>query len=148
MTSFLLIRVYEKDSTKLILKKQIVIKKHLKLCLQVAIWNLRASLTSLLGPDRLHVLPFYSCLAFYLDDSGLPLPLGPEGEPEQPVSSRVAVILTSADHVSVSHTGDAPRLMGAQAQRRDQLARLGYTLVELPAGKFLATPSETVRLVV
>lgn len=113
---------------------------------RIAIWNLKESLTEILGLHHHHVLPFYSCCAFYLDSHGQPLRVSKNAEGKLevhgPVNKRVAILLRSTDHFSIN-TGK--QLLGAQAQRQRQLHQLGFITIEVHAGEFFNKSSKTRR---
>ncbi|XP_005101362.2 uncharacterized protein LOC101854645 [Aplysia californica] len=103
---------------------------------RIAIETLKSALSDILGERCHHVVPFYGCCAFYMDERGAPLPVSRSEngrpEPQGKVEQKFVIVLRSADHYSIN----TRQLLGAQAQRRSQLEQLGFTVIEVRAGEF------------
>ncbi|GFR81312.1 FAST kinase domain-containing protein 3 [Elysia marginata] len=97
---------------------------------------MQAALNELVGSRFNHVLPFYGCCAVYLDKNGIPLEVRRDKAKGYKVlgdvNKKLVMMLRSSEHFTVN----TKQLLGAQAQRTDNLKRLGFTLVEIRAGHF------------
>ncbi|GFN93080.1 fast kinase domain-containing protein 3, mitochondrial [Plakobranchus ocellatus] len=103
---------------------------------RVAILAMRAALDELVGSSHNHVLPFYGCCAMYLDKNGIPIEVKKDKTKGYKilgdVDKKLVLMLRSADHFTVN----TRQLLGAQAQRKKNLAQMGFTVVEVRASHF------------